>query len=207
VRSCGCSARLIDTLCGQQTIACTCLHLAPVEPLTYSRRANSATGGVGACRRGHRSAGSFAICQPPASIESGVASSRLYHPAGFRRPTSAQRCSRPLQDASSGGLGRAVLTPPHLVDSDLLGWRSEGCQRACGKARCGLLQVVNAGEIGFSRAIGIASAKYIRDHHQQFGGPKPPPLTHDGIDDAFVGKASTVWYWYRGKWLQLQGAD
>jgi hypothetical protein len=69
------------------------------------------------------------------------------------------------------------------------------------------LQVVNAGEIGFSRAIGIASAKFIRDHHQQFGGPKPPPLTHDGIDDAFVGKASTVWFWYRGKWLQLQGAD
>jgi len=75
------------------------------------------------------------------------------------------------------------------------------------KPDAGFLQVVNPGQIGFSRAIGVASPKYIREHHEQYGGPKPPPLTHDGINDMFVGKASVVWYWHRGKWLQLQGAD
>jgi hypothetical protein len=38
-------------------------------------------------------------------------------------------------------------------------------------------------------------------------GPKPPPIDHLGIDDAFLEKASVVHYYYQGKWLQLTGAD
>jgi hypothetical protein len=69
------------------------------------------------------------------------------------------------------------------------------------------LQVVNPGVVGYSRALGVADPRYIREHHAALGGPQPPPLDHDGINDIFVEKASVVWYWYRGKWLQLQGAD
>ena len=69
------------------------------------------------------------------------------------------------------------------------------------------LQVVNPGVAGYSRALGVADARYIREHHAAYGGPQPPPLDHDGINDMFVEKASVVWYWYRGEWLQLQGAD
>jgi hypothetical protein len=70
------------------------------------------------------------------------------------------------------------------------------------------LQVVDAdGAVGYSRALGIASPDYIRKHHAAYGGRKPPPLNHDGIDDIFVEKGSVVWYWYGGRWLQLQGAD
>jgi hypothetical protein len=47
----------------------------------------------------------------------------------------------------------------------------------------------------------------IRQHHEPFGGMKPPPLTHAGINDAFVGKASVVWYWPEGKWRELTGAN
>jgi hypothetical protein len=61
--------------------------------------------------------------------------------------------------------------------------------------------------VGYSRAIGVADARFIREHHRQYGGPEPPPLDHDGIDDIFVEKGSSVWYWYRGQWLKLQGAD
>jgi hypothetical protein len=72
----------------------------------------------------------------------------------------------------------------------------------------GYLQVVDAGgAVGFSRALSVASPSYIREHYAAYGGPKPPPLDHDGINDIFVEKASVVWYWYRGRWLQLQGAD
>ena len=70
------------------------------------------------------------------------------------------------------------------------------------------LQVVAAGGVvGFSRAVGIADPKYIQEHHRRYGGPTPPRLDHDGINDIFVGKASVVWYWSGGTWLQLQGAD
>ena len=69
------------------------------------------------------------------------------------------------------------------------------------------LQVVEPNRIGFSRAIAVASAEYIREHHARYGGPEPPTLTHVGINDVFVGKASVVWYWHQGKWLQLTGAD
>ena len=72
------------------------------------------------------------------------------------------------------------------------------------------LQGIGNGEIGFSRALGVASPEYIRycyEALEQYDVPKPPPLDHDGIDDYFDGKASGIWYWYGGKWLSLAGAD
>ena len=69
------------------------------------------------------------------------------------------------------------------------------------------LQVVPPGQIGFSRAISLASPEYILERHKRYGGPKPPELTHAGINDVFVDKASKVWYWHGGKWRQLTGAD
>lgn len=69
------------------------------------------------------------------------------------------------------------------------------------------LQVVAPGRIGFSRAISVVSPGDLRKHHERRGGPEPLPLTHAGIEDAFVEKASVVWYWHHGKWFQLAGAD
>ena len=63
------------------------------------------------------------------------------------------------------------------------------------------------GAIGFSRAIGVARPQYIQERYKRYGGLKPPPLEHDGINDAFIEKASVVHYWYNGKWLELTGAD
>lgn len=58
-----------------------------------------------------------------------------------------------------------------------------------------------------SRAIDAADSSYIQIRFERYGGPKPPVIDHEGINDIFVGKASVVWYWYGGRWLQLQGAD
>jgi hypothetical protein len=69
------------------------------------------------------------------------------------------------------------------------------------------LQVIGSGRIGFSRAIHIATPTDVRRYQQTFGGPRLSPLSHEGINDAFVEKASIVWYWHHGKWLKLQGAD
>ena len=63
------------------------------------------------------------------------------------------------------------------------------------------------GNIGFSRSISAVGRGDILKHYHEYGGPKPPRIDHQGIDDAFVGKASDVRYYHRGKWLKLQGAD
>jgi hypothetical protein len=72
----------------------------------------------------------------------------------------------------------------------------------------GFLQTVSeGGKIAFSRAIESVGGEYILSHYKEYGGRKPPPINHQGIDDAYVEKASVVRYYHRGKWLELKGAD
>jgi hypothetical protein len=72
----------------------------------------------------------------------------------------------------------------------------------------GYLQVIDSdNHVGFSRDISVAAPADIRSHARAHGGAVPAQLEHDGIDDAFAEKGSVVWYWYRGKWLRLQGTD
>jgi hypothetical protein len=69
------------------------------------------------------------------------------------------------------------------------------------------LQGIGDNRIGFSHRIGVAPKQYIEEMAAEFDGPKPPPIDHDGIEDAFIGKASGVMYFHNGKWIGLQGAD
>ena len=70
----------------------------------------------------------------------------------------------------------------------------------------GYLQDVGRGRIGFSRAIGVADAERVRH-----GVRRTTARTHetdvDGIEDFFLEKASSIWYWHDGTWLQLAGSD
>jgi hypothetical protein len=70
-----------------------------------------------------------------------------------------------------------------------------------------MLQGIGYGRIGYSRAINVVGEKYIVDHYRAYGGPRPPPIDHSGIDDADLGKVSVVLYYSKGEWLRLQGAD
>jgi len=63
------------------------------------------------------------------------------------------------------------------------------------------LQGMGGDIIGFSHGIYTVDAKYITDHAHWYGGELPPHLDHEGIDEAFVEKASSVHYWYEGEWL------
>jgi hypothetical protein len=69
------------------------------------------------------------------------------------------------------------------------------------------VQELDGERISYSREITVADRGFIIRHYRAYGGPEPPPIDHHGIDDAFLGKASITWYFYQGKWLQLQGAD
>ena len=69
------------------------------------------------------------------------------------------------------------------------------------------LQGLDSDTISYSREIAVANRDFIMGHYRAYGGPEPPPIDHHGIDDAFLEKASVTWYFHRGKWLRLQGAD
>jgi len=69
------------------------------------------------------------------------------------------------------------------------------------------LQGISPDKIGYSREITTVGKEFIMRHYDAYGGTKPPPIEHQGIDDAFVEKGSSVWYFYHGKWLKLTGAD
>lgn len=71
----------------------------------------------------------------------------------------------------------------------------------------GFLQGIGAGRIEYSRVIALADPARIREYAASFGGPLPPPMDHDGLEDAFAQKASTVYYLEKGRWLPLAGAD
>jgi len=70
-----------------------------------------------------------------------------------------------------------------------------------------MLQGVGQDQVGYSRQIEPVGEKYIMDHYHAYGGTKPPPIDHLGINDVFLEKASVVLYFHQGKWLQLAGAD
>jgi hypothetical protein len=70
------------------------------------------------------------------------------------------------------------------------------------------LQGAGGDKIAYSRELAAIGRTTILEYHKALGeGEKLPPLDHQGVEDAFIGKASTILYYYRGKWLQLQGAD
>jgi hypothetical protein len=69
------------------------------------------------------------------------------------------------------------------------------------------LQGWGGDRIIYSRQIAPVNKAYIMEHYNAYGGPKPPPIDHEGINDVFVGKASVVLYRYKQNWLHLSGAD
>lgn len=59
----------------------------------------------------------------------------------------------------------------------------------------------------FNHALSIANKDFILQHYQAHGGPKPPTITHFGINYEYLGKASVVHYCHNNKWLELTGSD
>lgn len=60
------------------------------------------------------------------------------------------------------------------------------------------------GRVAYSRLISSVSPNDILGRQGAYDGPS---FDHDGIVDAFAGKASVVRYCFAGKWLALAGAD
>jgi hypothetical protein len=104
----------------------------------------------------------------------------------------------------------AVLCSVDRMSSLLIFWNGSADrveQLGESAADRGGLQVVREDEIGYSIAIHPVGEAYILDHYEAYGGPEPPPIDHQGINFAFIEKASVMLYWHGGEWLRLQGAD
>ena len=112
--------------------------------------------------------------------------------------------------ARPGQTDWAILCSRNRVSSILVFWG--GSVRSVAEIARGedrnFLQVIDGnGKIGFSRSIIAVGREHILNHYREYGGPKPPRIDHQGIDDGYLEKASYVLYYHRGKWLVLQGAD
>ncbi len=120
---------------------------------------------------------------------------------GCRVPqaTGLQRKHNAVQGefAAPGQKDWAVLCDVKGITRLLVFWKGEGARP----------MEVNASETSEVRVIGVATQQFIRDHYRAYGGPKPPALDHQGINDVVVEKGSSVLYFHRGKWLWLTGSD
>ncbi|MCE5272694.1 hypothetical protein LLH00_15545 [bacterium] len=73
----------------------------------------------------------------------------------------------------------------------------------------GYMQGFGDGILGFSWYISTADSAYILSQFKSYDRDEEPPfpIEHDGIEDGFMDKASTVLYHREGEWHELPGAD
>jgi hypothetical protein len=113
------------------------------------------------------------------------------------------------QFARRGQTDLAVLCSKENISSILIFW--DGSETAPAEIDPApdrnFLTPLENGKIGYSRAISRVGKEFILAHYRAYGGPKPPPIDHDGINDEFLEKGSTVHYFYLGQWLHLTGSD
>lgn len=66
------------------------------------------------------------------------------------------------------------------------------------------LQTIGNDAIGFSRFLSVVTPDAIRRYAKS---DLPSPLDHDGLDEAFIEKGSTIHYCDHGHWVTIAGAD
>lgn len=114
------------------------------------------------------------------------------------------------QFAKRGQFDWAILCSRNRVSSILVFWNGSTksvAEIARSDDKDYLQTIDDTPRIGFSRAIAAVGKSHIFAHYREYGGRKPPPIKHQGVNDAFIEKASLVHYFYRNRWLKLQGAD
>lgn len=63
------------------------------------------------------------------------------------------------------------------------------------------------GDGGYLRYIDVANEHFMTDHWRMLHDSKPPRFEHSGIEDGIFEKGSSVWYFSKGKWTVVPGAD
>lgn len=147
-------------------------------------------------------------------------------PEAFRQELARLGCTIPQAEEWQSAPGPHNVIHGHFGSPDQDDWAAL-CSRSGfsvilvhwgGPARCpgefagsedkGFLQGMGRGRIAYSRGIGV------RNHYHHYPDESDTTVTegevtleHDGIEDAFLGKASSVWLCRDGKWIRFSGAD
>lgn len=113
------------------------------------------------------------------------------------------------QFAKQGQTDWAVLCSKNSSTTLLVFWGgSTQCSSEMEKEKnINGLQGMGGGEIGYSRYISSVNKKQIQKYQEYHETTILQPLLHEGIDVAFLGKASYVRYCYKNKWIFFSGAD
>jgi hypothetical protein len=113
------------------------------------------------------------------------------------------------QFARRGQMDWAILCSKKNISSILIFWNgSETAPAGIDPAPDrNFLTPLENGRIGYARAISSVGKEFIMSHFRAYGGPKPPLIDHDGINDEFLEKGSSVHYFYHGQWLRFTGSD
>lgn len=72
------------------------------------------------------------------------------------------------------------------------------------------LQTGSRGDFEYSRAIDearLTRLSSIAEYQQYSGSPKAPSNNHEGIENTYIGKGSTILYCHQGSWVELPGSD
>ena len=112
--------------------------------------------------------------------------------------------------ARAGQTDWAVLCSVKGVSTILVFWNGSGNNPAAIAPweDSGYVQDIGGGRWGYSRSIAPVSVDDIfRYHDLEHLGIPLPPIEHQGINDAFEGKAFLVWYYFDGQWLKVAGGD
>ena len=142
-------------------------------------------------------------------------------PAGIRERLDKLECRIPQSASGRNNVIQGEFTRPGQQDVAVVcsdGERSRilvfwGGPSSCPselaeeEERRFLYQTGPGGKWEYYRSLAPVDLGYIVDHYEAYGGTTPPPINHEGINDAFEEKASVVHYCYEGKWLELTGAD
>lgn len=111
--------------------------------------------------------------------------------------------------ARGGQTDWAVLCSVRGVSSILVFWNGKADKPAAVAPLRDdwFVQSMGGGQWGFSRGISAVGKDYILAHNSNIGVPLTRRIDHQGINDAFIEKASSIHYYYGRKWLELPGAD
>jgi hypothetical protein len=149
-------------------------------------------------------------------------------PKPVRDSLVSRRCQIPLPGAARANVITGAFTAKGAVEWAVLCSVRDTSQILILNARNGIVvdSLIRSGDLGwiqgngnntklFSRMIAVVPMSQLnvvpadttREDVVYYGAFLPKPIDHDGIDEAFLDKASETYYFAQGRWFSVGSSD
>jgi len=132
-------------------------------------------------------------------------------PQPYNRPSASPVNVVQAEFAAKGQRDWAVLCSHNDISTILLFWGGpiQCAAQLHSRSDAGYIQGIGGGQKVFSREISAITPAEITALAENFGEGGYPKTEgqHQGLSDAFSGKASEVLYCVKGTWMAVAGAD